>query len=660
MNIEALAKSRDIGKAVDQDIQQILDEVGKTSVLKLEPTFKSVFNQPERIGISSASAITPTEFTSILSESAFNSFVINLPRPALNVKNLQLLSANIPQAQVNIQDNALVFWYYRLATQNVKWRLWDDTTNYSVGNLVTNGTRNYECIAPNTNISPPNATYWKASPLQKFESPNLFNLHCVRLLPSFYKKEMIIDPTLYGYNQTFDSYEDLEAELKKACDNPDLAFTGFGEVNDSIRNDLQFDPDLPGIYLPQIAGDISIFYDKKSNKFIFKGNNVNYGSDIELNEFIPLWDDETLYPPQSLVRYTAPGRTETIYSNWSAEYQFPPDNLSPKTSWSDFVYSGATVWNTYLVAGYNDPNILTLQGETTTLDWNPYHTFLPNDVGVYYKGKRWETNRLVRGIAPPSFIWDDTTTYKIGDIVYYDALDEDQSGVYMALQNHSGVIPYGNPAYWIESYNPWLPVEEIYETGLNYISRKFDMPYLGNIGQPYTDTSLQTTLNNQILNRVLGFTWNGANMILPFESIQNFSIGSLVTLFYNRLRPIPFYWSAVVVGLEDPYVPGDVTTYTADAFCNLVYSSIINVYTRILGGSTTDSVRNTNLLAIVPLNCGNLGVTFTNNFIDNPLTKVDTDIYTIEFLFRTETDQPYWFSNNAILTFQLKLGYDEK
>ena len=155
-------------------------------------------------------------------------------------------------------------------------------------------------------------------------------------------------------------------------------------------------------------------------------------------------------------------------------------------------------------------------------------------------------------------------------------------------------------------------------------------------------------------------------MISPFSQLpdinDNLQFGSLLTLFYNRLRPVPTYAYAIpsfeLLGAysETPII--STNSYTADAFCNLVYSSAIYVYTRILGGSTTDTVRNTNLLAIMPLNCGNLGVTFSANFIDNPLFKVDNDIYSIEFEFRTDNDQPYWFSNNSVVTLQLRLTYE--
>jgi hypothetical protein len=203
---------------------------------------------------------------------------------------------------------------------------------------------------------------------------------------------------------------------------------------------------------------------------------------------------------------------------------------------------------------------------------------------------------------------------------------------------------------------------------MNYISQYYDfgnqyqfLRKLGIPAQPFTVNRSPQPINNQTLNRILGFTWNGASMVTPFQVIpSSFQAGSLVTLFVNRLRPVPSYAyalnDALSLGVEPSFI--SFLPYTADSFCNLVYSSTITIYTRILGGSTTDTVRNTNLLAIMPLNCGNLGVTFSANFIDNPLTKVDNNIYSIEFEFRTDNDQPYWFSNNSVITLQLKLTYE--
>lgn len=838
MNKVALSKSADIGRIVREDIQQILDEKDKTSVIKLEPTYKSVFNQPERLAISSASAIPPTEITSSVAESGFYSFVVNLPRPALNVKNLQLLSANIPQAQVSIPDDSLVFWYYRLQTQNIRWPAWSAGPTYNPGDLVSLYNTevdpvvfigNYRCRVTNTNSSPVPGTFppkWTLIDSVKYESPNLFNLQCIRLLPSYYKQEIIVNPQNYGYNQTFNTYQELATQLSVACSHTDLAVVNKATPN--IAQTTSYTDYMP--VSSYETPDISITFDDTINKFKFKGLHVNTPFDI------PVWDATTLYQPQSLIKYGSPA---AIYFNISAEFGNPPDSVDPLTSWTIYFIDANTVWNTYLAAGYNDPNVIKLQGIKTTLDWNEYHRFLPNSHSIYYKGNYWAAEYVNQNEPPPIGIWNADISYSVGDVVYYDydsfsyicivapgpaaplwnsttkyylgdTMTWEDATEYEAATNYipvgwspgdgalvfttwdyqqfnpgdivtdpsfspsstywictaqtTGLNPLDYPAYtsfdyyivgdlirfvpdpfnppfnlivfkaldanhyqspyeypsrwerqdtvlppeqasgywqpvtipdppwitlgaakdpsnatyWTETYNPWIPNNTggfDYQTGVNYVSKKYDFIlenqseslYGNNIygipGQPFIDTTQQASINNETLNKRLGFSWMGQNMLIPFTTVVKFNTGSLVTLFYNRLRPIPSYNTKGSELLEELTIQPNLTadqqaTYTADAFCNLVYSSIINIYTRILGGSTTDTVRNTNLLAIVPMSCGNLGVTLFNSFIDNPLTKIDTDIYTIEVQFRTESGQPYWLSNNAVVTLQLKMGYD--
>ena len=57
------------------------------------------------------------------------------------------------------------------------------------------------------------------------------------------------------------------------------------------------------------------------------------------------------------------------------------------------------------------------------------------------------------------------------------------------------------------------------------------------------------------------------------------------------------------------------------------------------------------------MNCPNLGVTFYNNVINNELTKVNNDIYTLNIELRAEDGSPYLISNNGIISLDLKLTY---
>ena len=618
MDIEALARSRELSKQVSKELEEAINEAEKTQTIRVETTFQSVINQPSLIGISSTSAIQPTAITSSVAETSFNSFTINLPRPALNVKSLQLLSMNAPQAQVNIPDNALCFWYYRLQTQNFQWQVWDSETTYQVNDNVSISDANFNIFnswrANNINTnSPPTLDNpdWIKTSTFKYVSPNIFNLHCVRLLPSYYKDDLIPTGQIYGYNRTFTSYEDLATELLKATTTADLSLVnGSSPFLQNITDESEYTP-------ATIPNDISITYNATKNKFICTGLRTNTKDEYV---FIPLWNETTLYPVQSLVRYTPEGQEEQIYVNWSPEQTYPPDNALPVTSWAVYVYNNSTVWNTYLLAGYNDPNVIKMQGDATRLDWNADNLFQPNSKAIYYKGLSWTNSLLSINQPPPDGVWLPTVYYNAGDIVYL--VSGDPPGVHYCVIPNINQNPGGGGDYWVELpswQNPWSPDNGVL-TGMNYISKNFDFKQvydptraLGIPPQPYTQNlnQLQLIINNQTLNRILGFTWNGVNMIIPFTKLpdinDNLQFGSLLTLFYNRLRPVPTYAYAIpsiaLLGAysETPII--STNSYTADSFCNLVYSSTITIYTRILGGSTTDTVRNTNLLAIMPLNC---------------------------------------------------------
>ena len=169
----------------------------------------------------------------------------------------------------------------------------------------------------------------------------------------------------------------------------------------------------------------------------------------------------------------------------------------------------------------------------------------------------------------------------------------------------------------------------------------------------------------------MGFTWGGTfnwdngNPTLPFY--YNATLGGGGALLWNRLRPIPYYTIQppdVALGVvDDPPIPipnnnpFTSTTYIAEAYCNLVYSSILNIYSEITTASSIDTQSINNILSMVPINCGQLGVAFTNNFLENPLSKINADIYQIRIELRDEIGEPYYISNNGIITLMIKITY---
>ena len=378
--------------------------------------YRNYYFQPERIQVSSEADANVNVSGNPNNECFYSEFTIQLPRPALQVKSIQLVRASIPNPQTCIPDQETTFWYYRV---------------------------------PASDINPLN-------PSQVFYPGHL---HMVRLLPSWYKQELNVDSSLYGFNQTFTDYQSLAAELQKST------------LNDPING---YSP----LFIP---GDISLVYDTSGNKFKFEGNNVFTKTD----------------PPV-------------------------------------FQYA-------YISAGYLDPNVYIAQKQLQLLS-----------------------------------------------------------------QEYDGYGPYPPQSY------------QQYKT----------------------------------LNLRLGFTWDGANRNL--YSLGNVPTSSGVNnVLAYRFRPPIAFTQTLSLGAE---VPSNYI-YTAETYANLVYTNTINLFGNFISGATTDSVQNTELIACVPMNAQNLGITFYNPVISNPLTKILGEMYQINIQMFTDTGQPYMLPNSAITSMEFALTF---
>jgi hypothetical protein len=162
---------------------------------------------------------------------------------------------------------------------------------------------------------------------------------------------------------------------------------------------------------------------------------------------------------------------------------------------------------------------------------------------------------------------------------------------------------------------------------------------------------------------LLGFCWNGIFDPAATADILNSVVlgtSSITTEFLNRFRPVPQYFvrPATTGGLSAGQ-GSTALTYTADGYANLVYTSIVSIYSTIVYGSTLDSQRNTNLIGLSSMNAGNLGVSYFDNKINGPLRVKGADIYSIGIELRDEMNEPYPLWNSAVATFTLKLTYKE-
>ena len=204
-----------VTKVMEQDIAAIVEDIeaeqakGRVSGVQV---FRSMLNQPALVSISSANA------TNTGSVDGYSFFNINMPRPILQAKTLQLLDAVIPLPTANIPDTACGFWYYRLSV--------------------------YSGLVPNQN-----------------------NLYFSRLLPSYYKKELMINPSNYGFNQTFNSYSNVATQLALSTSN-DIA------VTNQLLAYQNGDTSYSNYQIQYIPSDISLTYDTPTNKFQMTGQNA--------------------------------------------------------------------------------------------------------------------------------------------------------------------------------------------------------------------------------------------------------------------------------------------------------------------------------------------------------------------------------------------------
>lgn len=539
------------------ELQQILEQLELNT--NQEKRFNSFFYQPERLIFSSEDATTKTYN---YNKTAFNNLSFLLKKPCNSVKSIQLLHVNIPSTTaLSFNDYELVFFYYRLRTQ----RNFDDTkTIYN-------------------------------------ELPSLDNLYMVRLLPSYYPQNIIPNSQNYGFNKTFNNYQELSDELAKACAN-DLAYTNF--------------QDLSGNFYPN---DITIRYNEELNKFEMIGNNVynrvRGGSPPDYGGALPYYTNDIVAFAGNF--YIAVDNSQGITPG------------TDPTKWAIYVSfddANTKIWNTYLIAGYNDPNVKLLMGNTFD------YTF-------------------------PT--WNDSTKYMSGTRITFT--NGGITRTYRANIDNTNCAPNDYPDMWED-----LGTSPFTVIGINETSNLFDFKYtqynLNNIidipPQPYFNGSTYT------LNRRLGFNWSGEFTWPRQTNVIGYEFGDDLPILYNRLRPVPEYElipplaetpePTIPIPNNNPYTSN---TYIADGFCNLVLTSIIYLYGNFIGTSTYSSSSTENIIAVLAINSGSLGISFTTEALENPLTKVNNTIQDIQIEFRNEHNQPLYFGNNGIITFSFKIIY---
>ena len=382
------------------------------------------------------------------------------------------------------------------------------------------------------------------------------------------------------------------------------------------------------------------------------------------------WSSITTYPINCRVYHTA---TNAIYQSLIDNNLNKTPGSSP--AWKNI--GSAVVWiyrapNTfqpnyrYVPTGYCDSNVLLNQG-TGKLQWSPFAVYEAGATiqygGVDYTALQQNQNYKPFPITTYT-TWSATTKYAIGDIVSYTAPNS-SAQFFLAITASVGQYPAGGSAFWQPQL--WTTGGLVPTVGLNAISSTYDFMFVNNgttrLGFPYGIPGQPfNPAPRRLLNSILGFTFNGqfpplAFYVDPFVT----SISQVAFNYYRRMRPIPLvalFNEGEELGAN--YIEGATTqVYTAEAYANLVYTSIVSIYATVVGSSTLNTQSSTNLLAIALMNAGNLGVGYHQNFLEDPLKVFHNDIYTIGIELRDEVDEPYILGNNAVTTFTMKLTYKE-
>lgn len=438
---------------MDQAVADVVKEIEEEKALGRVSgvsVFRNMLNQPALMSVSSVNA-QPQE-----SGDGFSSFTIDLPRPLLAVKALEMLTCNMPLCTQNIPDTACAFWYYRLSLYSGKY-------------------------------------------------PNANNLFFIRLLPSYYRREFIREDVSFGFNQTFNGYTDLAAQLALACAG-DLAQENWGAL-DNTFNPPPPAPQLvfPPYYRIQYMKDEALIrYNGDINKFQFAGNQGLPLSERDPQLVAVNWTAVGVFAINDQVKDTVyvQGEGYIVYyclvantgqalpvfpreynTFWSRAYGFEGvANYSSTTAYKtgQFVTDGSDLYqaiaNTfgssppsgnwsqvtaapefppvyqYLVAGPIDPDVAFMQG-TGQRKWSEYALFEQGD-NVIHNGVVYNASKQTLGNEPfpvpntTDDVYSPTRQYTVGDHV---VLIGTPSVYYVNILASKGISPtfgYFNTANW--------------------------------------------------------------------------------------------------------------------------------------------------------------------------------------------------------------------
>ena len=597
----------------------------ETTNIQRKPAFHSFTNQPERVCISSDSDISTAQTQDAQPEQTFSSFKVNIVRPFLEVKSIQLLRASIPNAVTNIPDEECTFWYYRLPI-----KAFGGTISVSIAGVA--GYSNATFTSDGGAITPVLSTAAISAVIPGVPMAGFVTFVTDITGLAVGSRVTIAGISPSGYNGTF---------FINQVSPPNAFNVANGQTGVATLTNARW------------TTTITDFIDFATTPYTLRassGSTRGYynppPTPLTFNDIYPNWTQEggftgtpigTIYRigsfflPQPTTEYLRMVRLlPSTYKPELFEPSFDQDDTYPpesKYGWNKTFTDYQDLATELAKSCSADPSY-----DTSVFTEDGFPIFEPGDISITF-------NETLN-----KFIFTGNNGYEYTT----------QTVLHSYLS-----AGYEDPNLWLLGNPNYYPINapSLLEFTTASCSGAGDFPLLTGIkGQPYKE--------NRTLNLRLGFTWNGvlSQELFPINTsalVTDASRPASVLLtFLNRLRPIPEYFFIESSPLRLRGVgPFANTEYTADGYANLVNTNTVSLYADFTGASTYDSMTNTQLLACVPMNASNLGVTFYNTTLYCPLTKISDQIYEIEIRMLTDTGAPYVIPNSAIVSLELALTY---
>ena len=612
----------------------------ETTNTQRKPAFHSFTNQPERVCISSDSDISTAQTQDAQPEQTFSSFRVNILRPFLEVKSIQLLRASIPNAVTNIPDEECTFWYYRLPIKAFTGAISvtapappDQPTPTPNLQGYTDATFSYTGGA----ITPQSGIIGISQVFVGSPGPGYVTFRCASAVSGFAAGSRVIISGVSpaGYSGTINVYSVpggvFPNDFSVVLPNLGAASLSGATVRMVITDFIDFS--TSPYTLKFSSGSIRGYFNPPSTQFTDEDIYPNWTKEGGYAG-VPIGTIQrvgSFFLPEPTTEYLRMVRLlPSTYKAELFEPAFGQDDEYPPASTYGFnkTFTDYQDLATELAKSCSaDPayDVAVQIGEG-------FPIFEPEDISITYNQS---LNKFI-------FIGNNGYEYTT------------QTTLHSYLS-----AGYEDPNLWLLGNPNDYPVNapSLFEYTTASCSGLGDFPLLTGIkGQPYKEY--------RTLNLRLGFTWNGI-LSLDLFPINTTALvadtarpASVLLTFLNRLRPIPEYFFIESSPLRLRGVgPFTNSEYTADSYADLVYTNTVSLYADFTGASTYDSVANTQLLACVPMNASNLGVTFYNTTIYCPLTKISDQIYQIEIRMLTDTGVPYLVPNSAIISLELALTY---